>query len=381
MLLAHLTASQFFGGPERQMLQLAQSLPSEIRSAFISFSESGLCSNFLEQVRKAGFEAIALRCDTPRLLAAWRELVSVLRGIRADCLCCHGYKADLLGLLAARRLGIPVVAISRGWTGECMRVRLYEALDRRILRRMDRIICVSEAQARKVRCAGVRPERIQVIYNAIRPERFERPDAAYRERLRRMFPTPPQKIVGAAGRLSPEKGFSIFVDAAADVLKTRPDVGFVLFGDGTLRSSLGRQIASLGMEDRFILAGFRPDFDAFLPHLDLMVLPSFTEGLPNVVLEALAANVPVVATAAGGTGEIIEDGKTGFLVPPGDAGRLAARTLDALGDESARQRLLDEGRARVERHFSFTTQARLYQSLLGSLLRAGDVAGGCNGQS
>jgi glycosyltransferase involved in cell wall biosynthesis len=233
---------------------------------------------------------------------------------------------------------------------------------------MDRVICVSEAQAKKVRRAGVQPDRIRVICNAVRPERFERPDPAYRERLRRMFTAPPRKIVGAAGRFSPEKGFGVLVDAAAEVLNTEPQLGFVVFGDGPLRASLARQIEALGIQERFVLTGFRPDFDKFLPHLDLMVLPSFSEGLPNVVLEALAASVPVVATAVGGTPEVIEDGKTGYLSPPGDARRLASQIVDALCDDAARQKLSAQGRARVEERFSFVAQSQLYQRLLGSLV-------------
>ena len=114
MLVAHLTASRFIGGPERQMLELGNALPPEIRSLFISFSETGLCRAFLEKARQDGFEAIGLRHDTPRLVAALRELTNVLRRRAVDVVCCHGYKSNLLGLLAARRLGIPVVSVAHG---------------------------------------------------------------------------------------------------------------------------------------------------------------------------------------------------------------------------------------------------------------------------
>ena len=257
MLIVHLTASRFFGGPERQMLDLGKALPPEIRSAFISCSETGLCRTFLKKVRQDGFEAIALRHDTPRLLAALRELVGVLRRPGANVLCCHEYKSNLLGLLAARRLHIPVISVSRGWTGECLRVRLYEGLDRRVLRWMDKVVCVSEAQAQKVRRAGVCDNKVTVIRNAVRPERFDNPDVAYRGQLLQMFPEPPQKIVGAAGRLSLEKGFGILINGASQVVRTGLSVGFVLFGDGPLRERLARQIAARGLEGKF-LAGRIP---------------------------------------------------------------------------------------------------------------------------
>src|SRR5207245_1276817 len=146
MVIVHLTASPFLGGPERQMLGLAQSLAADCRSVFFSFAEDGRCRPFLEEARRQGFEAHALKGDTPHFAAAVDELADQLRHLRADVLCCHGYKADLLGRWAARRHKIPVVAVSRGWTGENVRVRLFEALDRLHLRWMDHVVCVSEGQ-------------------------------------------------------------------------------------------------------------------------------------------------------------------------------------------------------------------------------------------
>ena len=180
---------------------------------------------------------------------------------------------------------------------------------------MDKVVCVSESQAKKVRRTGVVYNKVLVIHNAVSPDRFCTVDPAYRHLLRQLFAEPLQKIVGAAGVLSPEKGFAVLVDAASEVIKAEPSVGFVLFGDGPLRQSLARQIAAVSLDGKFILAGFHSDLDQFIPHLDLMVLPSFTEGLPNVALEAMAAGVPVIGTAVGGTPEVIDDGRTGYLVP------------------------------------------------------------------
>jgi glycosyltransferase involved in cell wall biosynthesis len=371
--LVHLTASPFYGGPERQLLGLAERLRPEVRSVFLSFAEAGNARAFLDEAARRGFDAQALDHDTPHFRAAIAELVDRLRELGVEVLFCHGYKAGLLGRIAARRAGIPVVAVSRGWTYESLKVRGYELLDRINLRWMDRVVCVSQGQAKKVRRAGVSARKVVVIPNAIDAARFESPDPAARAELEGLFPRPVRRIVGAVGRLSPEKGFSVLVDAAAQAAQADANAGFVLFGDGTLRPALAGQIAARGLAGRFVLAGFRPDLDRLLPALDLLVQSSYTEGMPNVVLEACAAGVPVVATAVGGTPEIVTDGVDGVLVPSGDAMALARSISRILGDDSRRRELGRQARRNARDRFTFAAQAAEYRRLL-SEIRAG--AGG-----
>lgn len=367
MTIVHLAASAFFGGPERQMLGLARHLPDRYSSVFLSFAEGGRCQPFLEQLQEHGIPSMALENNTPHFIQAAREIAIHLNHVRADVFCCHGYKADVLGYFAARHTGVPIVSVSRGWTGVTGKVRFYESLDKLLLSRMDRVVCVSEGQAAKVRRAGVPTERVVVIRNAIQPERFAHPAVQYRRLLHSFFPRPPRRIIGAAGRLSVEKGFGQLVEAAQAVVKADPAAGFVLFGEGPLRHALERQIVARGLREHFILAGFRSDVDSFIPHLDLVVLPSFTEGLPNIALEAFAAGVPVVATAVGGTPEVVTDGISGYLVPPGDPPALAARILDMLRNDTARQMMGQRGRQHVQEHFTFEAQSTHYQQLFEQL--------------
>jgi glycosyltransferase involved in cell wall biosynthesis len=367
MIIVHLTASTFHGGPERQMLGLAHSLPETDQTIFLSFAEGGRCRQFLSTARHHGFEAVGLSYDSPRWWASVREIAGYLEQFGADVLCCHGYKANLLGRLAARRKNVPVIAVSRGWTAENVKVRLYERLDRVHLHWMDQVVCVSEAQAERVRRAGIRAGRTRVIYNAIDPARFLEPDARYRAKLMRFFRQPRTHVIGAAGRLSKEKGFEVLVKAAERVLREQPSAGFVLFGEGSERANLQKQINAAGLGQSFILAGFRADLDRFLPHFDLMVLPSYTEGMPNVVLESFAAGVPVVATAVGGTPEVIEDGVSGYLVPAGDAEMMAERISQALDNADDLPDMGRRGRLCVQEKFGFAIQASLYRDLFAEL--------------
>jgi glycosyltransferase involved in cell wall biosynthesis len=367
MVIVQLLASPFVGGIERQVLGLARHLTPHYRTVFLSFAEHGRAMPFLELARQNGFEAVALAHNAPQFRRAAREIGQHLARVGADVLCCNGYKPDVIGWRAARMAGMPVVSISHGWTAATMKVRLYEALDRLFLRFMDAIVCVSERQAVRVRRALVPASRVAVIRNAIETRSFDRPDPTYRRRLHDFFAEPPRIIVGAAGRLSPEKGFEQLVRAAHIVTEVDPRVGFVLFGEGPLRPALTEMIERTGLQKKFILAGFRGDLEKFFSHLDLLALPSFTEGLPVVVLEAFAASVPVVATAVGGTPEVIEEGVNGFLVPPGDPAALARRILDVLGDEVGRRAMGLRGRRRVEERFTFATQSTAYGRLFEEL--------------
>jgi glycosyltransferase involved in cell wall biosynthesis len=267
-------------------------------------------------------------------------------------------------------VGIPAVSVAHGWTAATWKVRLNEALDRLSLRGMDRVVCVSEAQARRVRRVGVPARKLVVIHNAIDPSRFEADDPSGRSWLLELFPDTPRLVVGAVGRLSPEKGFGVLVEAAAEVLRAVPDAGFVHFGDGPLRGALQDRINALGLERRFVLAGFHAAVHRAFPYFDLFTLPSYTEGLPCVVLEAFAAGVPVVATAVGGTPEVVADGYNGYLVEPGDPAALAGRVVDVLRDDRWRPLMGERGRRLVLDRFTFEAQSHAYRSLFASLFHA-----------
>lgn len=369
MHLVHLTASTMFGGPERQMLGLADALPGDCRTTFVCFREGGRSAAFLKAVRDRGHDGIELRFDTPHFRSCVGELADRLHDLEADLLLCHGYKANLLGRIAAKRVVIPAVAVSRGWTGENWKVRRYENLDRWHLRFMDRVVAVSEGQADKVRRCGVPESRLTVIHNSARLDAFTDPSPEYREKLKRLFPDTEKvsHIVLAAGRLSPEKGFDVLVEAAGRILRLFPTAGFVLFGDGAERGAIERHIRRLGLSRRFILPGFTAELDRYLPWADLFALPSHTEGLPNVALEAGASGVAAVATRVGGNPEVVSDGETGYLVPPGEPAALASRMLSLLSDDAARQRMGEAARQRMRDRFTFESQAAAYLRLFEAL--------------
>jgi len=190
----------------------------------------------------------------------------------------------------------------------------------------------------------------------------------HRDELTSLFRTDRRLIVGAAGRLSPEKGFEILIEAAAKVVPENSQIGFVIFGDGVLRESLAAQIKQRGLGDSVVLGGFRTDLERYVPHFDLFALSSFTEGLPVAVLEAFAGGVPVVATAVGGVPEVVQHGVNGYCVEPGCPQELARGILDVLADDTLRRTMGQNGRKRVVEEFTFEVMAKQYQRLFEDLV-------------
>jgi glycosyltransferase involved in cell wall biosynthesis len=356
----HLVASPFVGGPERQMIGLAHAQRGRERVVFLGFPEGGALH---DRVRGDGFESHLLASTGRPVRAAVREVEAALRRLAPDVVVTHGYKPDLVGWLAARRAGVPQIAVSHGWTGATLRVRLNEAIDKLAMRRARRVVAVSQRQGERVKDAGIRPERVVVIRNAIDVSRFAPRDAATRAAMEALFPVPPANLVIAAGRLSPEKGFEDLVQAARIVVDRVPRTGFLLVGDGPLRPALEEAVRRAGLARAFVLAGFRDDLDRLMANADLFVQSSHTEGLPNVVLEAGACALPIVATAVGGTGEVLEDGREGVLVPPRRPAELAARIAALLSDAAGARRMGEEARRRITEHFTFEAKAAAYRRM------------------
>jgi glycosyltransferase involved in cell wall biosynthesis len=148
------------------------------------------------------------------------------------------------------------------------------------------------------------------------------------------------------------------------ICSEQDDVGFVLIGDGPMEQTLRQRAADNGLAGRLVFAGFRKDVDQLVPHAACLVQSSLTEGMPNVVLEAMAAGVPVVATAVGGTPELVEDRKTGVLVPPGDARPITKWLRKVLADRELAAAMGAAGRQRVKAHFTFASQAADYVDLV-----------------
>lgn len=295
------------------------------------------------------------------------RLVALVRGLAPDVLHSHGYKTDVVAALLAPALRRPcLVATNHNWTGETAALRVYERLDALALRRFDLVVAVSRPVAAELAAAGIR--RVAVVPNGIAIGAPAAAPGRLRAELRLPAGTP---LVGYVGRLSREKGVRELLDAAAS--QPVAHVHFVLVGDGPLRAELAAAVSARGLAHRVHLLGRREDAAALLPDLDALVLPSHREGTPMVLLEAMAAGVPPIATAVGGVPDVVTDGVNGILVPPHDAAAVAVAVGRVAGDPSLGRRLGAAAAETVRARFSAPEMARGYARAYRSAMeRRGD---------
>jgi glycosyltransferase involved in cell wall biosynthesis len=255
-----------------------------------------------------------------------------------------------------------------GYVGLSPRLALYYKLDRWALRRMDHVVVVSPDLDDVARRAGVSAHRIAQIDNAIDTSCYRRSQSV--ASAKKLHELDERRIcIGAVGRLEAEKGFENLITAVRDLTAQGAELQCLLIGEGSLRPRLQETIDAFGLQGIVKLLGHRRDVLDLYQAMDIFVLSSLREGLPNVVLEALACEVPVVATRIAGVPQLISDGENGLLVSPDNVGELRRGIQRLVEDAALRRRLAAAGRKTVEERFSFTERMRKITAVYDSLLR------------
>jgi succinoglycan biosynthesis protein ExoA len=367
--ILHLRASNFVGGPEHQLLRYARlERDGEFELTLGSFVGPGEGADFMRAVEDSRLQALSLPAKS--VVSSFRALVELIRERQFDLLCAHGYKADILSIAAGRLTGTPVACFLRGWTGENRKVRLYENADKLALFFADRIVCLSQLQALKLSKQASLAKKVRIIANAIDvPEIDDGSRLRAGTELRRRLGLPPNcQVVATGGRLSPEKGVSDFLHAISLIAPQFKETRFVIFGEGVERLDLDNTASALGIKKQVIFAGFHPDLRSLLPGVDLLVNPSHSEEMPNIVLEAMAAGVPVLATRVGGLEEISGSNGALRLVPPGKPPVLAQEISHLLSKSALANELGCAGQRRAKEAYSLDRQRSQFHALYQELI-------------
>jgi glycosyltransferase involved in cell wall biosynthesis len=353
------------GGTEQQLLELVKRLD---RAKYLPVVCCFRPGRVAKEIAAAGVKLVALRKRAkvdPGLVLA---LLRLMRRERVDLVQTFLFTANTWGRLAAVLAGVPIILSSE--RNVDMWEERYKALVGRWLDRWTRCtVANSEAVKEYLVGKGLRPEKIRVIYNGVDCRRFDGPRSP--DALRTELGIPPRhSVVGLLARLEPQKDPHTFLRAAAQIAAEIPAVSFLVVGGGGLEAGLKREAARLGLGGRIIFTGPRRDVGRVLAACDLSVLSSLKEGMSNTILESMAAGLPVVATRVGGNAELIQDGETGFLVPPRDPARLAEAIGRLLREPSLAKAMGMRAGERVAQRFSVDVMVesttRLYDELIGS---------------
>jgi glycosyltransferase involved in cell wall biosynthesis/peptidoglycan/xylan/chitin deacetylase (PgdA/CDA1 family) len=363
----HLIWALDLGGAERQVVEIVRGLDrARFEPTVGCLVRKGRWGDLLEREGIPVVEFAKQPRFDPGLIVRLRRF---LRAQRFDIVHTHAFTAATWGRLAAALAGTPVV-IAHEHSAFSLESRTRRLVDRLLTPLTHRWIVVSESLARDLANAEKLPtSRLSIVRNGIRFTEAPRsaPDAAARTALAGW---PASALIGTVGRFERRKGLDVLVDAFALLARARPGVGLALVGEGPLQGELERQVRTLGLSGRARLCGRRDDVAEVLSALDVFVLPSHAEGLSIALLEAGAAGRPVVATSVGGNGEVVRDGHTGLLVPPGDAAALADAVGRLLDDGAAARRMGQRVAAEVRDRFAAGEMVRAIEGVYEDALAA-----------
>lgn len=356
--MLHLISSSGLYGAEKMVVALCARLIELGAQPTLEVFHNRHSPN-LEVAEFAGDHGVPVRrleCGGRFDPGAVQRLAHDIRAVDADLVHTHGYKSHLYGYLGSRVTRLPIV-------GTCHRFDQgpHNLLDRPLLRRFDAVLAVSREAEQSLNEAYRIPRgRTLTIPNGIDP-------AAYPAgRPRRSGPP----VVGMVARLAPEKAPGDFLTAAESVLAVIPDAQFLIVGDGPLRADLVDRVGRLGMADRVEFTGFQDDIAEVYRSLDVLVQPSYREGMPMTMLEAMASGVPVIASDVGAAGDMIDDGRTGLLFPAGDVAVLSSQLLRLLADPDLRDAIGEAARADVANRFTDRRMAARYLAAYRDVLRS-----------
>jgi glycosyltransferase involved in cell wall biosynthesis len=366
------------GAQENTMLTAALLDPDRYTVEVISGPQTGPEGSLIPEVRARGIQLAILPSLVRQIhplkdLAALAALARLISQGRYDIVHTHSSKAGILGRWAARLAGVPVIVHTvHGWGHHDRQHplvrRIYILLERITQRVTDRLIVVSPRNAEMGLADSIAvPEKYVTVRSGIELDRFRVP-ARPREAVRAELGIPQGVVVvGTVTRLSPQKAPLDFVAAAAQVAAQRRDAYFVIVGDGPLRAEVEAQVSALGLAERVRLTGLRRDVPDLLHSFDVFALTSLWEGLPRVLPQAMAAGLPVIATAVDGNVEAVTDGVNGLLVPAGDPAAMASALLRMVDGPALRKEMGRIGQTMAEEFGALKMVrdiAALYEALL-----------------
>ena len=323
---------------------------------------------YREALEARGVEVVPLVSESKFSRAMIKNTIEVIKRQNIHIIHSHDYKTDILTAIISRYVDIPIMTTAHGWITNHLKSKIYTWAGKKSFKYFDKVIAVSPKIRAEVARHGVSDDKLVLIYNAIVAENYQ-PGEHSPGYLRTRFGIPADhKIIGNIGRISPEKGQLDFIKAAAILLEQRQDLSFVLTGDGPDKARAENLVKQLGIENAVHFTGHEKDVRPIFRDMDLFALTSYTEGFPNVVLESLCMDVPVLATDVGGTGDIITDQETGILIPSGQPDQIAAGLNFLLDNPQTAKQLTRAGKDKLMKYYEFAIRVNKIENLYEQVL-------------
>lgn len=379
--IAYVTTPIHFGGAEKVSLNFLKTVD---RTRFqinpIAFVRPWESSNlFVQELERENYSVskvpVAVRPasegkDYLRILRCFRIMLSLLRNNDLDMVHTHGYFADIVGIPVAKMLGIPVVSTCHGFISTDRQLRLYNFLDTLALRLCNRVIAVSENLRTMLVDKKIQESRVEVVLNAV--DAGVDADDVTKVRARRRAAlniNHEEFVIGYVGRLSPEKGVSDLLAAMRHIDDQIPGVRLLIMGEGSEKEQLEGLVKDWGLGHIVTFTGFQSDMNQWMPMLDLFVLPSYTEGTPMALLEAMALGICCLASAVGGVPKIIQSGENGLLVSPGNPSELKEAIVYSYKNDERRQQFAQASIRTINATYSLRQWTRKIEAIYHSVVQ------------
>lgn len=374
MKVLHLIDSGGLYGAEKMLLSLAaeqQALGLDV--TILSAGEHGCGEKAIEaEAARRGLKIIPWRMKPGLNIKSMSKLVRWARARQFEILHSHGYKFNILTAIMPRKcVGIPVVTTLHGYVRarRYTKMWLYELLDRLALKRLDAVCPVSKSMVDEIAPWVASHTVVQVVSNGLDvPEIHRDADNSLAPPVVKEFIDQHSPVVVGVGRLSHEKGFDLLIDGFTKVKEHWPDAGLIIIGEGPMRPELRTIAEKTGLSESCLMPGYISNVSSILSASSVLVLSSRTEGLPFILLEAMAVGVPVVASDVGAIPLVLKDGDLGRLTPAGDCNALANAINETLADRISAHRKAETARLHVEAFYSARTMAETYTDVYHSVL-------------
>lgn len=380
--IAYLITPVEFGGAEKVSLNFLQNVNRELFELhpIVFFRPWEADTIFLKELNKENFSVCKIpvslgKHDHLWLFRRFGMIFSFLKRGHFDLLHTHGYVSDIIGILSATILKIPTIATCHGFIENDRKLALYNGFDRLVLRFSDRIIAVSADIKKNLIEYGIEENRIRTIPNSVKTDIDEGSFLSHKQETRQHVGLSERDFVlGYVGRLSPEKGIRHLINAVALARRGGCPAKLFIIGEGSEKDELRVFARKEELKDHVVFAGFQSDVAQVFPAMDVFVLPSLTEGTPMALLEAMAHGIPVIASAVGQIPEIIDSGKSGFLVQPARPEDIRDKIILLYNDGILRNKIGKAGQRKIKEQFdikAWTKQIETeYLTVVGRSLRS-----------